>query len=467
MSFVLIKKNRDSRLKYFIFTLFFFFSHSVIAWEDHAMLTKIVLDNWSANSPAVSAYLHQPIKAESLNTFLQQTKSDLPVVLNEIEKFAEQNERAYRPLPSSLVYQPARQDCAENLELCFRKSLRMNLDLPLPLIVYDPEHQYKNQPGFTAMTSSHQLLPDYLSFPLELNNLVHVPINGQVKRADIIATAAMRPDFGFDIFLYENNGTSFGKLYGWGEQPLGNPALTSHSQIMFHMSSLQDSPILFWFKPRAKENYPEYRAYLFMTLSQFAAAKNHPYWAAVFMGWSLHYIQDLTQPFHTRFTYGLDTFTAVRSLISLALKNPIPYQELETLQENRHVLFEELAINMANSPVQNGKYKMILDQALSDMQDDTSNPTCDLHANYLRHLKPPTMDYSELLQATVPSRYVNSPQFHIESMTDFSEIFADEMSPEQRQKLTEGLTLVFREFGNSTRACIMAYSSLNNQNKLP
>lgn len=41
------------------------------------------------------------------------------------------------------------------------------------------------------------------------------------------------------------------------------------------------------------------RAELFFKLSRQAFAEGHPYWGARFLAWSLHYVEDLTQPFHS------------------------------------------------------------------------------------------------------------------------------------------------------------------------
>ncbi len=40
------------------------------------------------------------------------------------------------------------------------------------------------------------------------------------------------------------------------------------------------------------------RAQLFFDLSREAFTQGHPYWGARFLAWSLHYVEDLTQPFH-------------------------------------------------------------------------------------------------------------------------------------------------------------------------
>jgi hypothetical protein len=49
--------------------------------------------------------------------------------------------------------------------------------------------------------------------------------------------------------------------------------------------------------PKILGEAPE-RAELFFKMSQQAFKSGHPYWGARFLAWSLHYLQDLTMPFH-------------------------------------------------------------------------------------------------------------------------------------------------------------------------
>ena len=56
-----------------------------------------------------------------------------------------------------------------------------------------------------------------------------------VTIAEVIASASDEPDFGMDVGLYEDNGTAFGAVYGFGETPFGNDNLDYGSQAPFHM----------------------------------------------------------------------------------------------------------------------------------------------------------------------------------------------------------------------------------------
>ncbi len=429
--------------------LLFFGCHAIYAWENHAMLTKTVLQAWQQQDTVAANYLDQSVAVESLQSFLQSTKKSLPSVLNNIEIWARQHESGYRPLPASLIYQPSKTQCANHMETCFKQSIRINLDVPLNAIVYDPQHDY---PSFTQINMPSQILPGY--FPLKLNIADYklVPDHAKLKIKDILATASLQPDFGMDSSLYEDSGTSFGKIYGFGKQPLGDPSISLYSQMMFHMSSYHDAGFVFWFKPRLKETYPEYRAYLYMQLSQFAAETKHPYWAAVFLGWGLHYIQDATQPWHTQFLYGL-TMGTIRHVIFS------PITGLQNIQTNRHILFENIANQLIMSASDTGRNKNMLQSALS--HPSAVLPSCDLSTQFLRHENHNKINYVSILQASLPDVYVNSPAFQISSVKDYA-AFVNAMTPTARMQLSKGIATAFTQYANYTRACIVLYANLSN-----
>jgi hypothetical protein len=264
--------------------IFFFFliSTTLFAWENHAEMTSIVLDDWAKNDKNFSSYLNQPVLSESLQSFLQATKHTLPAKLNEIEKWLATHEEGYRSLPRKLIYDPKKMNCAIDLETCFKKAIRINLDVPMQLMVYDPKHIYSHQ-----SLPLKKIIPPYLLMENKEAKETHfssIHEGSLVSRAEVIATGSLQPDLGFDIYLYEDNPTSFGKLYGFGKQPLGIPNLPLSSQILFHMSAYHEGKMIRLLMPRIKENYPEARAYLYFNLSQFAASEGHPFWSALFLG---------------------------------------------------------------------------------------------------------------------------------------------------------------------------------------
>lgn len=443
-----------------IFTILFllFFTQQIFAWEDHALLTRQVLNDWRAHDQSMAVYLDKKVKVESLKSFLEATRSSLPLKLMEIEHWAQNNEKGYQAIPGKLVYQPTSAECSADLDLCFRKSIRINLDLPLPAIVYDPEHTYAHQNGFVSVNSAREIMPAYIPLTFNVKDFTLAGKEGLLSVADIISTASMQADFGMDTFLYEDSQTAFGKIYGFGTQPMGNPGYAFHSQMMFHMSGFHEDARIAAAIPRLNENYPEYRAYLYLQLSHFAAENKHPYWAAVFMGWGLHYIQDMTQPYHHRLSYGLNTDVVIQALSEMAKKNYLPYFQLQTVQANRHMILENLTEYIASTP---GAYRKIIHDSLVDRAVDPGLPACDVSTQYLRRQmsKDSPLDYQMLLQTTLPFNYVNSPQFKVEELS-YENLFNKEMSLTQKQGFSEAVAKSLALYGAYTRACVKFYGGV-------
>jgi hypothetical protein len=140
--------------------------------------------------------------------------------------------------------------------------------------------------------------------------------------------------------LFEDNHTDFGLYYGFGVQPFGNPGLDYGSQAPFHMGLYHESPLIYLFAAFLKESYPEYRIHLFKSLSEFAFSHGQDYWGWRFMGWGLHYLGDLSMPYHTT---ALPGYSALRMII-VDLLDMLGWPTLKDnavqLSSNRHVALE-------------------------------------------------------------------------------------------------------------------------------
>ena len=117
---------------------------------------------------------------------------------------------------------------------------------------------------------------------------------------DVLAKYSDEPDWGMDRELFYED--QYPELYGLHIAFMGGKKGTA-SQFFRHAYLPQDwlSPIL-----SLKAPYPhtsmgaaDQRGALFVELSQLAAKNGSPYWAARFLACSLHYISDVSQPFHT------------------------------------------------------------------------------------------------------------------------------------------------------------------------
>jgi hypothetical protein len=162
-----------------------------------------------------------------------------------------------------------------------------------------------------------------------------------VTPLDIVTTASDEPDFGLDIGLYEDNGTDFGKIYGFGKQSFGNPNLEYSSQGPFHMGYYHEAWIVGAFAGFVKQTYPEYRIHLYKSLSAYAFRTGHDYWGWRFMGIGLHYVMDLNLPYHTTLLPGVSTMRMLWINFLDIIGFSQPKADAIQLVSNRHTAIEK------------------------------------------------------------------------------------------------------------------------------
>src|SRR5690606_10547389 len=139
--------------------------------------------------------------------------------------------------------------------------------------------------------------------------------------------------------------------------------------------SYHESGVLFLLMPTLKNTYPEYRAAMYRALSRFAAETSHPYWAALFMGWGLHYVQDMTQPYHSSLTRGLTYSSILTALVDKIRGNDKAFSDLTNIQANRHILLENIISHIMTSSKQDfDEYKLLLNANLIDSSRDNDIP---------------------------------------------------------------------------------------------
>lgn len=450
--------------KTLLIAMFYLYASLVFSWNNHAVMTREVLDQWTLSAPEKLAYLDQNIKTESLEHFLASTADTLPARLKEIEMLLRDKETGYQPLPDALFYDTKQHDCKIDLKTCFKKALRINLDTPWPIVVYDPQQWYLNHTSQAKKVTS----PSEIMLPeanADLGNFYQtftlLPPDAPIKLKDIITTAVIQPDFGLDMYLYADSGTSFGEQYGFGTQPLSVSTTVFGTQVFFHMSTYQDPESLTDFLPRLKEDYPEYRAVLYFQLSKFAAETNHPYWAAVFLGWGLHYIQDMTQPYHAVLTNGLDKKTIDDAIEETKKGNIQVMFDMISIQTNRHLGLENLT-NYIMTSVDQAAYHTVLTKGLGDGSNDHTQPVCNVLPGYLRtqvnhQMADISGKYAAMLRETFPAYFVDDPAFDVSKYKAYNTLFNDEMKEKQRDEFTQSVSQVLMWFGLYTRNCIEHY----------
>jgi len=280
----------------------FCLAQSVEAWQSHFLLTASSV----ANMPEID---RQPtVPAETLTEFLEAESEGLVSLLKDIDSWPHQVS-SFPPLPSLLTFK-GRKDTQRSLLQQFTDRARIHpqgvsdMHYDTLFVEYGPNaaHRIHNplQLKDVVLASIIKEIP-IANPPLEKVNPGEL-----VSPYEIITSAVDEPDFGMDINLFEDNHTDFGENYKLGNTPgFINKDLIIGTQAPFHIGWYHENAWIKRFGPDITKMYPEYRIHFFVTLSQYAFKTGHLYWGYRFLGWAIHYQQDLSQPYHAKLVPGM------------------------------------------------------------------------------------------------------------------------------------------------------------------
>ena len=109
----------------------------------------------------------------------------------------------------------------------------------------------------------------------------------------ILDSSSDEPDWWIDARLWNH------PEYGYGQSPYGKSGENS-GDAAFHSQFAHESWILQKLAPEVAEGMAVERLELMKRLAQLAFHSQHPYWGYRFTAWGIHYIQDLSQPYHSK-----------------------------------------------------------------------------------------------------------------------------------------------------------------------
>lgn len=308
-------------MRFGVFIALMMSAAQVLAWSNHAMLLWPVVRESSTLTEA-------RIIVEPLESFVRAESAAIATVLEEVEQWSIENIESYPVTPAELRFMPT---VLDNSRGSFLRAIRVNPDLDYGLFrqgtIEDADIGEVtldwSQVSFLRTGSSTR---DLIYYPLSQGDLT--------SPAHVLITANDEPDQGMDVGLYVDNGTSFGAVYGFGSQPFGNPNLDYSSQAPFHMGFYH----LDWLTKRVESDLlrtlPAWRIHLYQSLAALAFETGHDYWGWRFMGWALHYIGDLTQPYHTDPLPGVSLMSSIWLVIQGKTADAIQ------LVSNRHGVLE-------------------------------------------------------------------------------------------------------------------------------
>ena len=421
------------------------------AWSNHALCT------WPALAALPRVAQAAPVAAEPLEDFLAAESNALATLLDEEERWARAHVPTYPARPDGLAF---RADGATPVETRrrFLAALRVNPDVRLRLYVQVP-------PGGTS--GDRRALGENAVTTLQRNETTRSNRYAELKPGeavpviDVVATASDEPDHGFDIGLWEDSGTPYGRLYGFGKQPFGaNPAVEFASQAPLHVGFFHEAGIVYKAGPFLQRTYPEYRIHLFQALAAHALRSGHPYWGWRFAGWALHYIQDLTQPYHARVLPG-------RSVAGMLWINTLylagwkgPREDAVTLVTNRHLALENYQLHRVRRAYLRGDTADAALTALRDASRDPPTPYADSapRETITRESSAYADTLDDLLAKNLPRKYTSDPGYvfgETEPGVDLLAVVAG-AGPAGEAAITDALVRLLGNFGAHTRAFVRA-----------
>lgn len=151
----------------------------------------------------------------------------------------------------------------------------------------------------------------------------------EINAAALLAHAVMEPDDGMD----QNLNISSDQKYMGGFEGLSSQGI----RHMYYRAWSIWSPLVTFHFPFHVMGYAPQRAEMYFELARQAKAQNHYFWAYRFLGWGLHYVQDIGQPYHCSQFASL-RLLPLRILLSVGWEPFIA--ETKRIVSNFHLVFE-------------------------------------------------------------------------------------------------------------------------------
>ena len=423
------------------------------AWSNHALASYRAFESMPQVAQAA------PVAAEPLEAFLAAQAQPLAQLLTEQDTWAQQHIATYPPLPAALRFAPAvAAQGPQALRKAFLTALRISPQSRFALYVQpDP---------WAAPPQAERMAHDLVSaLPARDkdgggHHFVALRAGEMVAPLAVLASASDEPDYGMDLNLWEDSPSDWGPGYGFGKIPFGNPNLDFSTQAPFHMGYYHEAPVIYMAAGFLKRTYPMLRIHQYAGLSELAFRTGHPYWGWRFAGLALHYLQDLTQPYHASLAPGYSSARLIGIQLLALLGRPGAKNDMVVRLSNRHLVLERYESQMIQASAQARKAGP-LEQALRDTAADASyGPWSDttLRDEVARQAHAAGETVTAQLLATVPAGYVDDPTFDFGVHAGGIDLMAEvaQRGAPAKQALEQTLATLMRHFGVHSRRLVRA-----------
>lgn len=419
---------------------------NALAWSNHSFAAYRTLEKMPEIVQAAS------VTVEPIEVFLKAQEHAIESLLTSQETWAQSNLEVYPPRPQALAFKadPARSDATRRA--AFLKALRVAPNSKLALYIQpDP---WGPLPAAAALIpiAAVDTLPEQTN---ATQRFVALRSGEQVAPLSVVASAADEPDYGLDINLWSDSPSAWGKVYGFGALPFGNPALYFATQAPFHMGFFHEDRVIYMAAPFIKKTFPLMRAHQYSSLATLAFRTGHNYWGWRFTGLALHYIQDLTQPYHANLSPGNSSIKLIGINLLAMAGLPRWKNEMIVLLSNRHLALEKYQ-NQLLSIAARTRQETALEQALRSGDKDANYPPwSDLYARDVvsRQSHAYGSKLTNILLDTLPAAYMSDPAFDFGVKESSIDLVAElkQHDPAKHAKLDQALAELMGNFGAHSR----------------
>ncbi|MDP3652083.1 MAG: hypothetical protein Q8R67_10415 [Rhodoferax sp.] len=429
----------------------------VFAWSNHSFATYRALEQMPELANAA------PVTVEPLEAFLKAEEKTVEALLASQEAWAAANLEKFPARPAALAFVANADRPDDARRLAFLMALRVAPNSKFALFI-QPDPQLQSIAGTRITYSAVNTLPEPQNSGYKF---IGLKPGDQIAPLAVVASASDEPDYGLDINLWDDSPSDWGKVYGFGPLPFGNPALNYSTQAPFHMGFYHEDRILYAAAPFIQRTFPLLRSYQYGSLAALAFRTGHAYWGWRFAGLSLHYLQDLTQPYHASLAPGNSTLQLLGANVLAMVGMSGKKDDMVVLLSNRHLAVEkyqkELLQNAANN-----KQDTAIEKALRNADKDNSYP--DWSDRYVRDVvSAQSAAYAprlaQTLVATVPELFVSDPSFDF-GVKEAGISMVNELAKRDaagRARLDSAVAELLGNFGAHSRNAVRSILKASNQ----
>ncbi len=421
-----------------------------LAWSNHGLLTY-----WAfKDTPEVGQA--PDVAAEPIDAFLRDQEQAVANLLDTQESWARANVPTYPPRPDELAFKADAARDAPARQKAFSEALRIAANTRFALFT-------QNLPGFAQSGAGAMPFAEVSTLrepAFSMMRFFRLEPGETIPALLVLASSADEPDFGVDINCWDDSPSDWGKKYKFGKLPFGNPSLDFSTQAPFHMGFYHQSSLIYKAAPFVARTYPMLRVHQFMGLARLAFRTGHAYWGWRFAGMAMHYVQDLTQPYHASILPSVSTLRMIAVNTAAMAGWTGPKDGMVVLASNRHLAFERYeALLIYRDTAAGGKSPLI--EALQARARDGVYPKwSDL---YLRDVVTrESFDFGETLSAALlaafPPKYVSDPAYDFGALGGSGEMIAEatKQPPEKRAEIDAAVNELMGHFGAHSRNLVRA-----------